>query len=135
LDKPKPDITFQQQNIAVSVQNHRPLLPANELAEYENVKEGFAERLFQMAEKEQNARLERENSFIRLSQKSLSLSLWGMVFGLLSVIIIAGLCAYIAQLGDAKAASAIAVAVIVGLAGVFVSREYLRKKSEEKEEE
>jgi cytochrome c biogenesis protein CcdA len=86
-----------------------------------------------MAEKEQDRRLKREDDLINLSKKSLFLTQLGLVLGFLSVIVMAGLCAYIAFLGDTKAATAMAGVVIIGLAAVFVTRRFTQQTKEIKD--
>ena len=114
----------------IRVEN-RQLLPASELAEYELVKEGFAERLFLMAEKEQDARQRREMAVIELSGAAITNTRLGLAAGLFSSMMIVGLCAYIAYLGGLKEAAATAIGVITALAAVFVLGRYVGNKNSE----
>ena len=126
----KQSVTLTKQEIHV-----RPLPPPEELKNYELVKQGFAERLLAMAEKEQDRRLNRQDKLIDLSRKSLFLTQLGLILGFMSVIVMALLCGYFAFLGDIRAAAWMASVVIVALAAVFVTRKFIQTKISKSEEE
>jgi uncharacterized membrane protein len=93
------------------------------LAEYEKVKEGFADRLIKMAEKEQDARILREDRKISLFHKRENTTRWGLVIGLLAVLPIYGISIYTISIGEATIGASILIgSTIANLAGVFVIR-------------
>ena len=111
------------------------LPPPADLAEYEVIKEGFADRMLAMAEKEQASRhvlqkiaLEGE---VKLKTDAISYLNRGLLIGLLAVIVVAIVCCYIAYLGNTLVAGG-TLAITVALAGIFVIRNY--KKDENKED-
>ncbi len=114
----------------------RPIPSPDEMQQYEIIQHGFADRLLKMAEKEQDRRLKREDDLIVLSHRSIFTTRLGLLLGFASVIVLSGLCAYVAQLGDTKSAAAIAVATMIGLAAVFVTGKFIQsKKNPENEKE
>ena len=130
-----PQISTRQSVSITKQELHiRPLPAPEELQHYEAVQPGFANRLLVMAEKEQDRRLTREDNIIKLQNKSMSITTWGLILGFFSVIVIAALCGYIAYLGDTKAAAAVASVVIATLAAVFVTRRFTQSKNSKSEE-
>jgi uncharacterized membrane protein len=95
----------------------------NTLAEYDKVKDGFADRLISMAEKEQDARIKREILKIQIAAKRENTTRWGLITGLLAVLPMYGISFYAFSLGNAvEGASILVGSAIVNLAGVFVAR-------------
>ena len=97
----------------------------NNKERYEVINPGFANRLMQMAEKEQEHRMNTQlfliNTEKTLQTKDLDNIRRGQIFALVSVVLVLLLCAYIAYAGQAQEAKWVAVSVIVGLAGVFIT--------------
>jgi uncharacterized membrane protein len=114
--------TVQLTHTQVSVS---PLPSPNDLERYEVINPGFANRLMQMAEKEQEHRMNTQlfliNTEKTLQTKDLDNIRRGQIFALVSVVLVLLLCAYIAYAGQAQEAKWVAVSVIVGLAGVFIT--------------
>lgn len=124
---PLTGVPTQQRQVEITQTSlHVGPLPSPEvLAQYEEVYPGIAERILQMAEREQSERHEQERMTISLereNQKSLNSNIIrGQILAFLSVIIISGLCGYFAYLGDIPTAGKTATWVIVSLAGVFIT--------------
>jgi uncharacterized membrane protein len=96
---------------------------AETLGEYNKVKDGYSDRLFLMAEKEQDTRIEREKLKIKLAHKRENTTRWGMAIGALVVFPLYGLSFYAFSLGNAVEGAAIVVgSTIANLAGIFVAR-------------
>ncbi len=93
------------------------------LAGYDRVKDGYADRLISMAEKEQDTRIEREKLKIQLAYKRENTTRWGMVIGALVVVPIYGISLYTISIGHAVVGAGIlAGSTLVNLAGIFVIR-------------
>lgn len=113
-------------------------LPAPEILEkYEQIHPGLAERILMMAEKEQDARLNNNRTLIEMERRNLRSTNWNIIraqlFALLSVLIIVGLCAYFAWLGNVAEASSSAKWIIVGLATAFITGRFVSKGKGPKE--
>lgn len=111
--------------IAHQVETSGPLPDPQMLAQYEQVKAGFAERLIVMAEKEQNERLKNQQLIIQIEQdanKALNKNIQrGQIFALIAVFSMIGYCSYLAFLGDTEASADAAKYIIIGLAAVFIT--------------
>ena len=117
-------LTVQQQEFYSGV-----VPKAEELEKYDHINPGFSERLFKMAEIEQAGRLALQNKMIdtqkELQIKSVSYLKQGIWVGFLSVVVIVAFCTYLAYLGAVTQAAALAITI--GLAGIFVIRQYNKK--------
>jgi uncharacterized membrane protein len=131
--KQTSQVTFRKEQVFVG-----PVLPPEILSEYEKIQPGFAERLLQMAEKEQAERHKNQSLLIQTEReiniatsKNIKRGQW---LALISVFIIVGFCSYLAFLGDTDAASYTALGIIVALAGVFISGRVIQSQLKEKQE-
>jgi uncharacterized membrane protein len=137
--KPSKEQQNQQSSISVSRQQlfAGPVPSPDLLEKYEQIQPGFADRLIKMAEKEQEHRLKSQEKLIdgerELSNKELANFKRGQIFAILSVFIIVSLCVFIFYRGYKTEGRDIAVAVIIGLAGIFISGRFNRKKGHNKE--
>lgn len=113
-------------NLSVTQQSlySGPIPDPNSLAQYEKINPGFANRLITMAEKEQDSRIFRidkaQDADIESNKRSSNFDKRGQWFGLISSIIIVGLCGTFIFYGYYKEAKEVAVTVTVSLAGIFV---------------
>lgn len=108
----------KQQNIAVHQAHYSgPIPPAQELANYENIVPGAAERILQMAEKSQLHQSEMEKACITAKDGEVKRGQRFAFMVTLGAFIVSGIAMF---LGYPYAASAIAVATITGLAVAFV---------------
>ena len=123
------------QSVAISHQSlyQGPVPDPEALKKYEQIQPGFANRLISMAEKEQQSRIQRQNKIIEAEKDESKNYKRGQGFAFLSVILIVGLCAYGFFLGFQKESRDIGVAVIVGLASIFITGRFLIKKKNQKE--
>lgn len=104
------------------ISHHGPLpLPAD-LADYEAIQKGFAERIMQMAEKEQNGRL---SSFNDLAGKEYNLKSRGQNYGLISVLVLVAFASFLAYLGATESAAWVAGGGIAGIVGIFVTGRFV----------
>jgi len=114
-----------------------PLPSPDLLAKYEDIHPGIAERILQMAEKEQVERHRQEQQLIEMERKNQRSLNWnvirGQVLAFFSVLVISALCAYFAFLGDIPTAGKTAIWVIVSLAAVFITGRILFKKTPPKD--
>ncbi|MEY4906010.1 MAG: hypothetical protein RLZZ292_3825, partial [Bacteroidota bacterium] len=118
-----------------------PIPSPDTLRQYEELHPGLAERFMQMAENEQKKRHDNDTEIIQLERermqtekeigiKNINNIARGQWMSIFSVILIVGLCAYMAYLGDTNNAKNIALGVIVALAGVFVLQKTTAKKED-----
>ncbi|MCY4653622.1 MAG: DUF2335 domain-containing protein [Dehalococcoidia bacterium] len=111
-----------------------PLPPPDVLLEYNFVENG-AERLFRMAERQSEHRIDMATESLKADN---SIATRGQWFGLIVVLAVLGLAAYMAYLGATAAAAAVVAIDVVGLATVFVysrlSRQDTRERQLEDEE-
>lgn len=109
-----------------------PLPTPDALEKYEEIHPGIAERILQMAEKEQAERHLQQQKLIEMEKQNLRSLNWNIIraqiFALLSVIIISGLCTYFAFLGKVEVAGDTAKWVIASLAAVFITGRLVQKK-------
>ena len=101
------------------ISHHSGPLPApTDLAAYEAIQSGFAERIMQMAEKEQSNRISTLSQVVDRDYRERGR---GQHYALASVVVLAGLAAFVAYLGNTNAAAWVATAAIVGIVGIFVT--------------
>ena len=109
-----------------------------ELAKYEEIQPGFAERLIVMAEKEQLERHRMQEQVVlvnsEMHKREVSLQKRGQLFALLSVLSLTLLCGYGFYLGFPSESSKIAIGVIVAVAGLFITGQWFKKKKEAAEQ-
>lgn len=133
-----PSKRQQERQITVSQQKlyQGPIPEPEELQKYEDIQPGFAERLLQMAEKEQQHRHQKENNLIVKGdiqhKRDNDTFRFGQVCALIAVSLVVGLCVYSFYLGNPDQGKTIAVSVIIGLAGVFALRKLVRESKENK---
>lgn len=103
-----------------SISHHSGPLPRpSDLAAYETIRPGFAERIMRMAEGEQTHRHENMNDMVK---KGYRLKSRGQIFAIGSVVILTAFASYVAYLGDAIAAVAVVTVGIVSVVSAFVAR-------------
>lgn len=107
-----------------------PLPDPESLAQYNNIITDGANRIMTMAEKEQAHRHQREANNDRAFNSARTVGQW---FGIISLLIIALLAAYIASLGHAGAAVTLALGT-VGVALGFIGYQNKSKRKKEIEE-
>nr|WP_277881299.1 DUF2335 domain-containing protein [Leptolyngbya sp. FACHB-17] len=102
----------------IGIQHHQgPLPDPNTLQRYEEVKQGFAERIMMMAEANNQFRIQISHNSLKAKSREVFI---GQVFGLL--IGLGGLCtaAFLGYLGESTAASVIGGTTVVGLVTAFI---------------
>ena len=109
-----------------------PLPPPEVLAEYEKAHTGSIERIFQMAEKEQNHRIESEKYLI---QSPMKLSGRGQIFGFIIAILGVGVSYLLISQGSTITGSVFGGSVLLGLVSVFVYGQKNQNKSLEESSE
>lgn len=113
---------------AVSQEFSGPIPPPQILAGYENIKTGFANRIVEMAEKEQSHRHGIEDKALI---SSITIQKRGQIFALiLSLIILIG-SMFLIYKGKEISGSILAGATLTGLAYIFITG---RKQDEQKDE-
>lgn len=107
------------QEIQISEQTHYsgPLPLPEDLAKYDQVVPGAAERIIKMAENEMEHRHVQEN---RMSKSVIITTIISIIFAFLSVIILSGITFYALYKGYDTVAASIAVGAIAAVAGVFI---------------
>jgi uncharacterized membrane protein len=120
-----PNKPVQQRQVTVQQQVFSGPIPDPEtLSRYDAISVGFADRLIQMAEKEQSSRLENQKQLIdmeQFNQKREHLNIRrAQIYALVSVLGVVGLCVYCLYLNQPETAKVIAISVLVGLAAVFL---------------
>lgn len=95
-----------------------PLPPPRDLREYEQVVEGAAERILQMAEREQRAGHE---SAIESARNAALATRRAQVVGLVSVVSALTAAVWLGHQGHGMAAGAVGTTTVVGLATAFVA--------------
>ncbi|MFZ4441696.1 MAG: DUF2335 domain-containing protein [Syntrophales bacterium] len=116
----------QVQKVAAATFSSGPLPPSSELQGYENIKEGFAERIMQMAEGESAHRHKQEekalSTDISVTEKEFSERRIGQILAFVIVIFMASLGFYLAVTGREIAGSVFGGPAIVAIIGAFLSR-------------
>lgn len=101
-----------------------PLPPAQELEHLENIHPGAVERLFKMAEKEQDERLKENSRLIQIeadASRAVGMAvLRGQILAAFSVLSVLGLCAYFGYLGHVDVGGDTAKYTVVALAAAFL---------------
>jgi uncharacterized membrane protein len=114
---PKAELILAQ--ISQTTTRHSgPLPPARELADYKAIDESFAERIMQMAEREQAARHAIPNEFMK---REYTLKSRGQHYALLLAVCILLFAGYLAYLDDTAMAGRVAIGTLVGIVGIFVA--------------
>lgn len=113
---PKAELILAQ--ISQTTTRHSgPLPPARELADYKAIDPSFAERIMQMAEREQAARHAIPND---LMKREYALKSRGQHYALALAVFILLFAGYLAYLGDTAMAGKVAIGTLVGIVGIFV---------------
>jgi uncharacterized membrane protein len=99
-----------------------PLPRPADLAGYEAIQKGFAERIMQMAEKEQDGRL---SSFKNVIEKDYNLKSRGQHYALLIAVVLVAFAGLLAHLGDTESAAWVAGGGIAGVVGIFVTGRFI----------
>lgn len=108
--------------------SHRGPLPTPAmLREYEAILPGLAERIVRLPEREQEHRHQTMETILRRDAR---LRDRGQVFGMLALVIVLAFCAYLASIGAAKIAGAVAIALVIAVVGIFVTGRYLDAHSD-----
>jgi uncharacterized membrane protein len=134
LKKQKTEVN--QGHSSVTVEKHEyysgSIPKSDELAKYNEINPGFADRLISLVEKEQQGRINLQNEIVKVEKEvmlaNISSQNKGLYVGFASVLAILGFCSYLAFLGDTNAAGITVVGTVIGLAGVFVIRRYSKKE-------
>jgi len=130
-----PDVEGQPgQQMALFMEQKRvhrgPLPPAEQLAQYEAVQAGFAERIMRMAEKEQAHRHEMTDVEVR---EPFRLARRGQAFAIGSMVLVLGFGVFLVLMGYAAAGAIIVGLDLVGLVALFITGEREVKSSPEDE--
>ena len=104
-----------------------PLPRPSDMAQYEAIKSGFAERIMRLAEKEQDHRHAVTDGLVK---RDYSLKTVGQYFAMASVLVFLGFAGYLGYLGDTRSAAFVA-SVAVGVVGIFITRRQPRTTSEQ----
>lgn len=102
-----------------------PLPPPSQLKQYDDLVKDGAERIFKMAEKQQNHRLRLESEVIRSDLKQRKR---GQKFGLFVAVLALFLSGFLAYLGHDFVAGVISSSTLIGIVSVFVAGQWLEKK-------
>jgi uncharacterized membrane protein len=102
-----------------------PLPDPQELAAYNQVAPGAADRIIKMAEAQSRHRIEIEKHVIHCQQGQVTR---GQYFGLFAVIIVASCATYAAISGAQAFASVLGGTTVLGLATAFFGGKYMQKK-------
>jgi uncharacterized membrane protein len=111
--------TRQQVTISQAKFHQGPFPDPDTLDRYNQIQPGFAERIIQLAETEADHRRSVEKRVVNMN---FILGGIGMIFGLIAIVGVLALCYYAFSLGYDTAAGAIATGVLIGIGGVFLSR-------------
>ncbi len=118
-NQPTPTKQGQPRNVSLThTQVYQGQLPPPDMLQHFNdIDPSFANRIVSMAEQEQKHRHLTET---RVTRGITKMSLLGIIFAFLSVLIMSGLVFYSLWLGFSQTASAIAVGAIAAVASVFI---------------
>lgn len=110
-----------------------PLPPAQELEHLETIHPGAVERLFKMAEKEQEERLKENSRLIQIeadaSKAAAMAVLRSQILATFSVLSVLGLCAYFGYLGHVDIGGDTAKYIVVALALAFLGHSFKSSKA------
>lgn len=98
--------------------------PPEFMSHYAEINPDFPNRILSLTENEGKHRQQMERKIVNFSFIS---EMAGIVSGLFAVAMVCLLCYYFIEQNYPKEASHVAIAVIVGLAGVFVFRKFTKK--------
>jgi uncharacterized membrane protein len=131
----KPDKEVEAKRLltqVVAMRSHSgPLPPADELQKFEGVQAGFANRIVEMAEKNQAHRHKMES---RIINGELLLRAAGQVLAILALILLLCAVCYLAYSGDTKSAATLGALTIVGVVSVFAIGRHFDKDGEREAE-
>lgn len=105
-----------------------PLPRPQDLAAYDDVYAGLAREIVGMARAEQGHRQKMEELEVRQPYKLATRGQW---FGIIALIVMTGLAAYMVYRGQPEWATGIAGLEIAGVVGVFVTGQYSSKSETE----
>lgn len=135
LEKLKPFLKPDKTNDArlvltqtVSKYHSGPLPPAEELEHLERILPGAANRVFEMAEREQQHRHIMGETIVT---KEFALRGRGQWLAISAISLLLAAVGYLAYLGDTISAAGLGVATIVGVVGAFVTGKHIESRSEE----
>ena len=133
----KEVITAAAKAVISQVQYYSPVVPAEELQAYENVQEGFANRLLVLAEKEQSHRHDIESKAIQITgqigEKEISLQRRGQTLAMVAIVLIVILCGYGFYCGFGTQSATIACGTIFLVVGLFVTGRYSKSNNSQTE--
>lgn len=117
-----------KQSVEITESKHfsGPLPPPEELAKYDRVVPGAAERIISMAESEMRHRHKNED---KLSRGVVCTAVLSIIFAFIVAFSLVGLAAYVAYMGNGAAAATIAVGSIAGVIGSFLYKSKNKNKS------
>lgn len=116
----------------VSQQYSGPIPPPSMLSDYDNVQNGFAERIVSMAENEQKHRHSLESASV---QGAITKDKRSQNYALICVLFLAGLCGGLIYNGHDVAGSVLGGSTLVGLTALFITgRRDTNKKGKSKSE-
>ena len=117
----KPEKTQEVRTVLtriVSKHHSGPIPPAEEMRDLEAVHPGFANRILEMAEKEQAHRHTVQTSIIN---GDIGLKRRGQAFALVALTLMLSAVAYIAYLGNAVAAVSLGTATLICVVALFIT--------------
>lgn len=103
--------------LSAQLSHSGPLPDPAQLAHYDRVLPGLAERIVLLTEREQKHRHDLSESFFKRQAR---LKDRGQVLGFASLIILLGFCVFLAFIGEPGWASKVAIGVIAAVVGIFV---------------
>ncbi len=106
-----------------------PLPHPQILRGYEDIKEGFAERILRMAEKEQDHRFSCDDKMIDATVSANNQGHW---MGVIIAIVFAGIAGVLGFIGQTTVAAIIGGLDLVSLVTVFVTNQFLNRGKDEK---
>lgn len=120
------NVTKQTTTQRISRHHYEGVIPPPEfMSQYGEINVDFPNRILSLTENEGNHRRKIENKIVNFSLVS---EVLGIVSGLFAVGMVCTLCYYFIEKGHPTEASHVAIAVIIGLAGVFVLRKFGKKR-------
>lgn len=132
LPPEKSQLIRQELQMMTAVQQESfsgPIPHPRILQGYESIKEGFAERILHMTEKEQDHRFKSEDKMIDATIRSNSQGQW---MGLTIAVIFAGAAVWLGGIDQTVVASILGGLDLVSLVTVFVSNQFLNRGNGEK---
>ncbi len=124
------NINQQKESAKVQISHERhysgPLPLPEDLAKYDHIVPGAAERILRMAEKEMDHRHAEDS---KLSKGIIYTAKISIIFAFICVLILSGLSLYAIYLGHATVGGSIAVGAIAAVAGAFLYKSKRAKNS------